>query len=89
MALGAASGRVQRLVVREGLVVASAGTAAGVLLAFASAPLVRDLLYETSPRDPAVFAAVVATLLAVALAASLIPAWRASRVPPAEALRAE
>jgi predicted permease len=89
MALGATDARVRALVVREGIIVAGAGTAAGVLLALAGAPLARDLLYETSPRDPLVFAIVVTTLLAVALAASLLPAWRASRVPPAEALRAE
>jgi putative ABC transport system permease protein len=49
----------------------------------------RDLLYEIKPLDPAVFAAVSATLLAVAALACLVPAWRASRLDPMQALRAE
>jgi putative ABC transport system permease protein len=49
----------------------------------------RDLLYEIKPLDPAVFAVVAATLLLVAAAACLIPAWRASRLDPMRALRTE
>jgi ABC-type lipoprotein release transport system permease subunit len=46
-------------------------------------------LYETQPLDPGVFAAVAATLLAVAAVACLVPAWRASRLNPMQALRTE
>jgi len=46
-------------------------------------------LFETSPRNPVVLAAVAATMLVVAIAATLIPAWRASRVDPATVLRAD
>ena len=51
--------------------------------------LIRSMLYETSPLDPAVFAAVAATLLAVAALACMVPAWRASRLDPMQALRTE
>jgi ABC-type lipoprotein release transport system permease subunit len=51
--------------------------------------LIRDLLYETDPLDPAVFAAVAAVLLAVAAFACFFPAWRASRLDPMQALRAD
>jgi putative ABC transport system permease protein len=49
----------------------------------------RGLLYEIKPLDPAVYAAVAATLLAVAALACLVPAWHASRLDPMQALRAE
>ena len=89
MALGATARDVVRLIVRDGMRVAAAGVAFGALLALAAGPWVESLLYQTSPRDPLILAAVAATLLAVACAASLVPAWRASRVNPSVALRAE
>jgi ABC-type lipoprotein release transport system permease subunit len=49
----------------------------------------RDLLYEIKPLDPEVFAAVAATLLAAAVFACIVPAWRASRLDPMQALRTE
>ncbi|MHB1224614.1 MAG: ABC transporter permease [Gemmatimonadaceae bacterium] len=89
IALGAVTRDVLWLVVRQGVLLTAVGAAAGVMLAYAGGPLVSELLYETSPRDPLVYAGVVALLLAVAVAASLVPAWRAARVDPSVALRTE
>jgi predicted permease len=89
VALGAGARNVAGLVVRAGLRVVALGGLIGVAIAGASGGLVAPLLYRTSPRDPAVFGAVVAVLFGVALAATLVPAWRAVRVDPITALRAE
>lgn len=89
VALGANSGNIMRLVIRESVGVVAIGVTAGLLSALALGKLVASMLYETSPRDPAVLGAATLTLLAVALVASAIPAWRASRVDPLAALRAE
>ncbi|HEY0972355.1 MAG TPA: ABC transporter permease [Gemmatimonadales bacterium] len=89
LALGARQGQVRALVLRQGVLLAATGTALGVALAWTLAPRVSELLFRTSPRDPAVFAGVAAMLLVVAVAACILPAWRASRVDPAVALRAE
>jgi ABC-type lipoprotein release transport system permease subunit len=68
-------------------------TALGIILglaaAFEASRFVADLLFETSARNPAVYAAVAAAMLLVAVAATLIPAWRAARVDPVSALRAD
>ncbi|MFY9551797.1 MAG: ABC transporter permease [Thermoanaerobaculia bacterium] len=89
LALGASRSNVLGLVIRRGLVTAGAGIAAGLLAASFLARLMEGLLYGVPPRDPVTFAAVAALLLAVALAASAIPALRAARVNPLEALRSE
>lgn len=89
MALGATRRRVARGVVRRGLGLAGAGLALGVLGALAASRLVASFLYGIGPRDPASFVVVPAILAAVALLASLVPAWRASRIHPMEALREE
>lgn len=89
MALGASVGQVLWLVVRQGLALTGAGVAAGVVLAFGLTHLLASFLYGTSPFDPVTFAAVAAVLGLVALLASCLPAWRATRVNPMEALRAE
>jgi predicted permease len=89
MALGATGGRIVGLVVRGGMTVAVAGLAAGVGAALVAARHAEPLLFDTSPRDPIVIAAVVAVLLAVALLACLVPAARATRVDAVMALRAE
>jgi ABC-type antimicrobial peptide transport system permease subunit len=65
------------------------GLAVGALLSLAASPWVAPLLYGVSPRDPATYAAVVTVLLAVAVTACLVPAWRAARVDPSVALRAD
>ena len=88
-ALGASPRQIVRSVLRDGLRVMVAGTTLGVLVALAGGRLLASLLYQTSPRDPAVFLAVVVTLLSAAVAAILLPARRATRVDPLEALRAD
>ncbi len=88
-ALGAQIADVVRLVLGQGVRATLVGIAVGLVAAIASARFIRDLLFETSPRNPVVFAAVAVTMLVVAIAATLIPAWRASRVDPVTALRAD
>ena len=89
LAVGSSPAGLVRLVLNDGLRTALIACAAGLLIAAGTTPLIRDLLLNVSPRDPAVFAAVGAGVLAVATLSSLWPALRASRVAPAEALRAE
>ena len=89
MALGARSPELMRMVLGEGVRLTSIGLLLGAGVALLSARWVAPLLFGVSPFDPLVYAAVIATLLAVAVAACLVPAWRASRVDPSAALRAE
>jgi predicted permease len=89
LALGAQREHVLQLMLLDGLPPAAGGAAAGSLLAIAAAQLIRSSLYATKPLDPAVFAGVIGLLFAVATAACLLPAWRASRVQPATVLHSE
>ncbi|HEX6059011.1 MAG TPA: ADOP family duplicated permease [Gemmatimonadaceae bacterium] len=89
MALGAAGGRIVRAVLLDALGLVGAGFALGALAALAAGRWIAPLLHDTSPREPAIYVAVAATFAAVAVVASAIPAWRASRVDPAVALRAD
>jgi predicted permease len=89
MALGARAGDVLRLVVGHGLALAGAGVLLGVVGALVATRLLRGLLFEVSPTDPPTFGAAVLLLLAAALLASSVPAWRAARVDPLETLRHE
>jgi len=89
IALGARSTSVVWLVVGQGMRVAGVGIAAGLVIALAAGRWVGPLLFDTAPRDPIVLGSVAFTLFGVAVLASLIPAWRATRVPPGTALRAE
>ena len=89
MALGAEARHVLGLVVRQGLSMATIGTAIGVASAIALSRWIQGLLFGVTATDPMTFAAVVATLLAVAFVACYVPAWRATRVDPTTALRAE
>ncbi len=89
VALGARTGDVVRLVLGEGVRVAVVGISLGLLAALWAGRYVAALLFEISPRDPTVLGVVSVALLAVAVAASLVPALRASRVDPNLALRAE
>jgi putative ABC transport system permease protein len=88
-ALGAQAADVVRLVVSDGLRLAAVGVAIGAGAAFWAGKWVQPLLFNVSSKDPAVFGVVAATLVAVAVAASWVPAMRASRVDPNVALRAE
>jgi putative ABC transport system permease protein len=87
MALGARAEGVLAMVVRDALRLAAAGATAGLLGAVAASRLLRGVLHEVSPTDPATFAGAALALVAVALAASLAPALRAARVDPLVALR--
>ncbi|HEY1578686.1 MAG TPA: ABC transporter permease [Terracidiphilus sp.] len=89
IALGAQRASVYRLVLRDGLIPVGAGAVAGVLVAFASARLVRSLLFEVSPYDPLLAAGAVCLLIAIGVTASLLPARRAAAVEPMQALRME
>ncbi len=89
IALGARPGAVVGLVMQQGLLVASAGLAAGCALAAVAARMIRGLLYGVTAADPLAWIAAAALLLAVSALANLVPAWRASRVDPSEALRIE
>ncbi len=88
-ALGAAPRRILAMVTREGVGVIAAGMAAGALLALWLGRFLQPMLYQTSARDLGLLALVSLVLLGAALFATLIPAVRATRVDPLEALRSE
>jgi putative ABC transport system permease protein len=89
IALGASSRAVSRLVLADGVRLAVAGLAAGALVAAAATRALSSLLYGVEPTDPPTFAAIALLVAAVTLAASWLPARRAVRVDPVDALRAE
>jgi ABC-type antimicrobial peptide transport system permease subunit len=89
VALGAQVGDIRGLVLAQGLRIAAVGVAGGTVIALFAGKLIAPMLFKTSPRDPAVFLAVIALLLGVATVASLVPARRAVRADPLVALRAE
>jgi ABC-type antimicrobial peptide transport system permease subunit len=86
-ALGAAASDIARLVVGRGIGVVVAGTVVGMVAALATQRAVEPLLFQTSARDPLVFASVAIVLAVVSLAATLLPAIRAASVDPSGALR--
>jgi predicted permease len=89
IALGAQRDQVLRLMLADGLKPAFAGLVFGLAGSVAAVRLVRSMLYETRPLDPAVFLLVSVVLVLVAGAACMVPAWRASRLNPMQALRTE
>ncbi len=89
LALGAQREQILAMVLRQGLGLAIAGAAVGLVAALIASHLVAGLLYGVRPTDPPTFAGVTLVLTAVALAASYIPARRAMRVDPLVALRSE
>jgi predicted permease len=89
MALGARRETVLRLILIDGLRPALFGLAIGLAASLAVTRLIGSVLYRTSPLDPMVFLSVIATLLLSATSACILPAWRAARIDPMCALRAE
>jgi predicted permease len=89
IALGAQRRQVLRLMLGDGLRPALYGLVLGLAASVAAVKLVESMLYQTRPLDPTIFAAVAAILIVVAAFACLIPAWRASRIDPMQALRTE
>jgi predicted permease len=89
MALGAASGNVVSLVIKQGMTVAALGVAAGVAGALALTQFMSSLLYGVSATDPLILVLVCVSLAAVSLLACAVPARRATRVDPIVALRYE
>jgi putative ABC transport system permease protein len=88
-ALGATSREIVGLIMKQGLLMIGAGLVLGLLGAFAGSRLIQSLLYETAVFDPATFIFAAVFLGSVALIACLVPAWRAGRINPVEALRRE
>jgi putative ABC transport system permease protein len=88
-ALGARAADVLRLVIVEGMSPVLVGIGAGTIAALASARVMKTLVFGVSASDPLTLAAVAATLALVALIASVVPAYRASRLDPVKVLRAE
>ena len=88
-ALGANPARIATLVAARGLALAAAGMVAGLVLYALTAPLLQSFLYEVTPTDPITLAAATCVLVLTAVLASALPARRAARIAPAEALRAD
>jgi putative ABC transport system permease protein len=89
MALGAGAGTVRAMVLRGGATMAAAGVGIGLALAFGAMRLMQGLLYGVSPGDPLSFAMVAVVLGGACVAACMVPALRATRVDPIQALRAD
>ncbi|HET9417963.1 MAG TPA: ABC transporter permease, partial [Chthoniobacterales bacterium] len=87
MALGANAGNLLRLVISRGLRLTTAGIVVGAIAALLLTRLIGNLLYKVSPRDPLAFGSALVILTAIALVACFMPAWRATRIDPVQALR--
>jgi FtsX-like permease family protein len=87
LALGAQAGDVMKMVIWRGLSLALIGVALGLATAYALTRVIKNLLFDVSATDPATFALIAILLVVIALIASYIPAWRATKVDPLQALR--
>ena len=87
MALGARRSHLIRLVMTRGLALTALGVVVGSVATIGLTRVIADLLYKVSPRDPASYGAALAILLLAAVAACFLPAWRATRTDPVQALR--
>jgi putative ABC transport system permease protein len=89
MALGAQREEILRLMLGDGLRPALYGLTIGLGTSIWAVRVIQSMLYGTQPLDPAIFASVAASILVVAALACLVPAWKASRIDPMQALRME
>jgi len=89
MALGARAGDIQLRVARQAITLIALGSAVGLAGALALTRVMESLLYEIAPQDPGTFVAVLSLMFIVALAASYVPARKATRINPIVALRQE
>ena len=89
MSLGADGGKVQRMILSEGGLLLGFGLVIGVGGAWTLSQLIKGLLFGVPPHDPITIAAVLVTMALVGVAACWVPALRASRIDPADALRAQ
>jgi macrolide transport system ATP-binding/permease protein len=89
IALGAQREQVVRMMLGDGLRPALCGLVLGLAASVGSVRLIASMLYGTRPLDPAIFSGVAVALLVVAALASLVPAWKASRIDPMQALHIE
>jgi macrolide transport system ATP-binding/permease protein len=87
MALGAGASNLLRLVISRGLALTAGGVILGASVALGLTRLLGSLLYHVSPRDPLAFGSAFAVMIIASLAACFLPAWRATRTDPAQALR--
>ena len=89
LALGAQAGNVIRMIFGQGLMQLTVGMTVGLAMAFGIAQLLKTILFQVQPRDPAIFGGVVAVLLGVGLLACFVPARRATSIDPLVALRSD
>jgi len=89
LALGATRGQIMRMVLRSSLVMTASGLLMGLPLAWIGSRLMTSILYQMSPHDPASFLAAASAVMVVSLAATILPARRATRLDPMRALRCE
>jgi len=89
MSLGADSGRVQQMILREGGVLVGLGLVLGVAGAFFAAQVIRGLLFGVAPHDPVTFVGVAVMMAVIGIGACWIPAHRAARIDPAITMRAQ
>jgi ABC-type antimicrobial peptide transport system permease subunit len=89
MALGAQAGAVLRMIMGEGSIMLFSGVAIGLVLAIVTARILSGILYGVGPLDPVAFSVAPLLLTVAALIATWLPARRATRIDPVQALRAE
>lgn len=87
MALGAGTRDLIRLVMSRGLLLTASGVAIGILGAIVLTRLMANMLYKVSPQDPLAFGCAIVVITIASLTASFLPAWRATRIDPVQALR--